>query len=81
MLRTMLYSSNIIKVEDKVLILYPPYVAGLEGVICGQESFSTHDKNNKRWLVFVNLENLIISLTSQDFIALKNNCLLHEKSR
>ncbi|BAZ08484.1 hypothetical protein NIES4071_02890 [Calothrix sp. NIES-4071] len=77
MLRTMLYNSNKIKAEDKVLILYPPYVAGLEGIICGQEKSSKRE-NSKRWLILVNLENFMISLTSQDFILLKNNQLPYQ---
>lgn len=72
MLRSFLFNSNRFQVDDKVLILYPPYVAGLEGTICGQESLFSNE-SSKRWLILVNFENFMISLNSQDFIVIKRN--------
>ncbi|HIK06784.1 MAG TPA: hypothetical protein IGS40_19170 [Trichormus sp. M33_DOE_039] len=55
-----------IQIGDKVLILRPAYVAGKFGVICGRESLADGQSNN-RWLIQAEVENIVVSLTPQDF--------------
>ncbi|MBF2004406.1 MAG: hypothetical protein IGS49_02735 [Chlorogloeopsis fritschii C42_A2020_084] len=60
---------------NKVLILHPGYVAGKLGVICGQEY-----QSNQRWLIQVDLEDIVVSLTTQEFHVLNLDGKLHEMS-
>ena len=59
-------SLETIKVEDTVLILYPEYVAGRTGVVCGKEQF-TDRQAIARWLIQVDSENMVVSLTADEF--------------
>lgn len=71
MLKTMLSDPESIQLKDKVLILYPPYVAGFEGIVLSQEKLSD-DIFNNRWLIHVNFNSFMLSLAPQDFILLKD---------
>ncbi len=55
-----------VRIGDKVLILHPAYVAGKIGVVCGREILSDNQPSD-RWLVRVDLENIVLSLTPEDF--------------
>jgi hypothetical protein len=55
-----------VRIGDKVLILHPAYVAGKIGVVCGREIFSDNQPSD-RWLVRVDSENIVVSLTPDDF--------------
>ncbi|MUG91439.1 hypothetical protein F7734_02625 [Scytonema sp. UIC 10036] len=52
--------------RDKVLILCPAYVAGKIGVIVDREMLS-RAKFSGRWLIQVNSENIVVSLTPKEF--------------
>jgi hypothetical protein len=58
------------KVGDKVLILYPTYVAGKIGFVVAKED-STNGDLNDRWLIRVDDEsgdkNIIVSLSLKEF--------------
>ena len=72
MLKTMPSNPETIELKDKVLILYPPYVAGFEGIVLSPEKLSD-DRFINRWLIHVNFNSFILSLAPQDFIVLKND--------
>ncbi|WP_414579174.1 hypothetical protein [Anabaena sp. CCY 9402-a] len=55
-----------IQVGNKVLILHPAYVAGKVGVVYGRESPLDGQPSN-RWLIQVDTDNILVSLTPQDF--------------
>jgi hypothetical protein len=55
-----------IQVGNKVLILRPAYVAGKVGVVCSRESLLEGQANN-RWLIQVDSDNMLVSLTPQEF--------------
>ncbi|KAB8331535.1 hypothetical protein SD80_023890 [Scytonema tolypothrichoides VB-61278] len=54
------------KIGDKVLILYPAYVAGRVGKVCAKEVLSG-DYPSERWLIQVNSEDIVVSLNSKEF--------------
>ncbi|GAB1540636.1 hypothetical protein NUACC21_33050 [Scytonema sp. NUACC21] len=60
------------KVGDKVLILRPAYVAGKVGVICEREVLSEGNLSG-RWLVRVDSEDVVVSLTPNEFELAKDN--------
>ncbi|RUS93456.1 hypothetical protein DSM106972_096050 [Dulcicalothrix desertica PCC 7102] len=72
MLKTISSDPKKIQLKDKVLILYPPYVAGFEGIVLSQEKLS-NDRFSNRWLIHVNFNSFMLSLAPQDFILLKDN--------
>ncbi|MCV3215078.1 hypothetical protein OGM63_16425 [Plectonema radiosum NIES-515] len=49
-----------------MLILHPPYVAGKIGVVLAQEVLSDGQPSG-RWLISVDSENIIVSLTANEF--------------
>lgn len=49
-----------------MLILHPPYVAGKIGVVLAQEVLSDGQPSG-RWLISVDSENIIVSLTAKEF--------------
>ncbi|MBF2009609.1 hypothetical protein ACF3DV_15415 [Chlorogloeopsis fritschii PCC 9212] len=55
-----------IQIGAKVLILSPAYVAGRIGVVCGREVLSDNLPSD-RWLIQVDSENIVVSLTRNDF--------------
>ncbi|UKP00228.1 hypothetical protein L6494_11245 [Nostoc sp. UHCC 0870] len=55
-----------IQVGNKVLILRPAYVAGKVGVVCSRESL-LEGKASNRWLIQVDSDNMLVSLTPQEF--------------
>ncbi|MDM9384392.1 hypothetical protein QUB80_27350 [Chlorogloeopsis sp. ULAP01] len=55
-----------VQIGAKVLILRPAYVAGKVGVVCGREVLSDNQPSD-RWLIQVNSENIVVSLTPNDF--------------
>lgn len=68
----LLYKPNTPKLGDKVLILRPAYVAGKVGVVRGQEILSDTQSSN-RWLIQVENENIVVSLTLKEFEVLKGD--------
>lgn len=54
------------QVGDKVLILRPAYVMGKVGVVCGLES-NTKNQTSKRWIIQIESENMMVSLTPDEF--------------
>ncbi|RUR76776.1 hypothetical protein ACF3DV_06600 [Chlorogloeopsis fritschii PCC 9212] len=68
-------SINNFQLGNKVLILHPGYVAGKLGVVCGQEC-----QSSQRWLIRVDLEDIVVSLTTQEFHVLNLDGKLHEMS-
>ncbi|MDB9303715.1 hypothetical protein PN488_04875 [Nodularia spumigena CS-591/12] len=61
-----MYTSNSVQVGDKVLILRPAYVIGKVGVVCGLES-SSDSPANTRWIIQIESENMVVSLTPDEF--------------
>lgn len=61
-----LYTSHSVKVGDQVLILRPAYVMGKVGVVCGMES-SYDSQANTRWIIQIPSENMVVSLTRDEF--------------
>ncbi len=55
-----------IQVGDEVLILRPAYVAGKIGIVCGREVVSDGQPSD-RWLIQVDSENIVISLSQDEF--------------
>ncbi|ARV57426.1 hypothetical protein BZZ01_01185 [Nostocales cyanobacterium HT-58-2] len=64
----MLLRSTVVqpKVGDKVLILRPAYVAGKIGEVCGREIL-LEGQSGVRWLIQVDCENIMVSLTPREF--------------
>lgn len=54
------------KVGNKVLILRPAYVAGKIGIIVNREILSGNKFDN-RWLIQVDIEKIVVSLTPKEF--------------
>lgn len=67
-----LYTAKLPEPGDKVLILHPQYVAGKIGVINERETLSS-GKASGRWLVRIESENLMLSLSSKEFQVLKQH--------
>jgi hypothetical protein len=61
-----LFHSNYVKIGTRVLILLPPYVAGKVGVVCHREVLA-EDQPSQRWLIQVKAENILVSLTQEEF--------------
>jgi hypothetical protein len=61
-----LYTSKNIQVGNKVLILRPAYVIGKVGVVCGVES-NSRNQTSKRWIIQIESENMMVSLTPDEF--------------
>lgn len=78
-LERLLQSSETIKVGDTVLILHPEYVVGRIGLVCGQEdtnreaSLTLLPRRLARWLIQVDCENMVVSLTVDDFQVINQN--------
>lgn len=70
-LERLLQSSETIQVGDTVLILYPEYVAGRIGLVYGQEDINP--RKLPRWLIQVDSENMVISLTADEFQIISQN--------
>ncbi len=64
-----MYTSHSLKVGDQVLILSPAYVMGKVGVVCGMES-SYDTQAHTRWIIQIASENMVVSLTRDEFQAL-----------
>lgn len=58
--------------NSKVLIQYPPYVAGKVGTVCDREVLCD-GKPSDRWLIQVDSEDILVSLTPQEFELLREN--------
>ena len=50
----------------RVLILLPTYVAGKVGTICGREVLP-NGQPSSRWLVRLEAEDMVVSLTPEEF--------------
>ncbi len=61
-----MYNSGVIQIGDEVLILRPAYVMGKVGVVCATES-NPHNQGTTRWIIQIDSENIIVSLTHDDF--------------
>ncbi|MBD2464338.1 hypothetical protein H6G89_25365 [Oscillatoria sp. FACHB-1407] len=61
---------DMIQVGDRVEILAPTYVAGKIGVVCGRELLTT-DELSDRWLIQVDVEQMIVSLYTSEFRVIK----------
>ena len=78
-LEKLLQSSETIEVGNTVLILYPEYVAGRIGLVCGQENINREalpkllPRRLARWLIQVDSENMVISLTADEFQIISQN--------
>jgi hypothetical protein len=55
-----------IQLGNIVVILYPEYVAGRRGVVCGREII-INEKMSDRWLIQVESENIVLSLNPDEF--------------
>ncbi|MEC4818640.1 MAG: hypothetical protein SAK29_36005 [Scytonema sp. PMC 1069.18] len=54
------------------MIQYPPYVAGKVGTVCDREVLCD-GKPSDRWLIQVDSEDILVSLTPQEFELLREN--------
>lgn len=78
-LKRLLQSSETIKVGDTVLILHPEYVVGRIGLVCGQEDTNKEalakllPRRVARWLIQVDSENMVVSLTADEFQVINQN--------
>ncbi|HEY9666096.1 MAG TPA: hypothetical protein V6C91_04790 [Coleofasciculaceae cyanobacterium] len=61
-----MHTSRNIQVGDQVLILNPAYVAGKIGVVCSRE-VQSGGQFSDRWLIRVISEDIIVSLTPDEF--------------
>ncbi|TVP65507.1 MAG: hypothetical protein EA343_03465 [Nodularia sp. (in: Bacteria)] len=61
-----MYTSKSVQVGDKVLILRPAYVIGKVGVVCGFES-NTDSQAGRRCIIQIESENIVVSLTPDEF--------------
>jgi len=61
-----LHTSNYVHIGNRVLILLPAYVSGKIGVVCAREVLSD-GQLTQRWLIRVNAENIVVSLTQDEF--------------
>ncbi|MDH6058009.1 hypothetical protein NWP25_10890 [Chrysosporum ovalisporum Ak1311] len=61
-----MYTSNSVRLGDKVLILRPAYVIGKVGIVRGIES-NSHSQANIRWIIQIESENIVVSLTPDEF--------------
>ncbi|MCX7593438.1 MAG: hypothetical protein N2235_06705 [Fischerella sp.] len=61
-----MYTPENVQVGDKVLILSPAYVAGKFGIVLSREPF-VDGQPSDRWLIQVNKENIVVSLTPNEF--------------
>ncbi len=65
-----MHSPKNIQVGDRVKILQPAYVAGQVGVVCGREVHSGVQVSD-RWLIQLVSEDIIVSLTPDEFQVLR----------
>ncbi|MCC5632102.1 hypothetical protein LC613_31015 [Nostoc sphaeroides CHAB 2801] len=73
-LGALLQKSKRIQVKDRVLILRPTYVAGKYGIVCGRES-NSNNQANQRWLIQVedvNSSDILVSLILGEFILINS---------
>ncbi|AFY55024.1 hypothetical protein Riv7116_2516 [Rivularia sp. PCC 7116] len=61
-----LANSQGIRVGDKVIILRPSHIAGKVGFIYAKEILSDEEVS-KRWIVRIDSENIMVSLTPKEF--------------
>jgi hypothetical protein len=61
-----LHTPKTFPIGERVLILDPAYVAGKIGVVCAQEILSDGQASG-RWLIEIDSENIIVSLTAREF--------------
>ena len=61
-----LANSEGIKVGDKVIVLRPSYIAGKVGFVCAKEILSD-EQVSKRWIIRIDSENVMVSLTPKEF--------------
>lgn len=61
-----LANSQGIRVGDKVVILRPSYIAGKVGFIYAKEVLSGEEVS-KRWIIRIDSENIMVSLTPKEF--------------
>lgn len=61
-----LANSQGIRVGDKVIILRPSYIAGKVGFIYAKEILSGEEVS-KRWIIRIDSENIMVSLTPKEF--------------
>nr|WP_232435790.1 hypothetical protein [Rivularia sp. PCC 7116] len=59
-------NSQGIRVGDKVIILRPSHIAGKVGFIYAKEILSDEEVS-KRWIVRIDSENIMVSLTPKEF--------------
>ncbi len=62
----LLHTPEDITIGVRVHILWPEYVAGEVGVVCGREVLPG-GKHSNRWLAQVNSQDMIVSLTPEEF--------------
>jgi hypothetical protein len=67
-----LYAPKSPEPGDKVLVLHPQYVAGKIGVVNERETLSSGNPSG-RWLVRIESENLMLSLSSKEFQVLNQH--------
>jgi len=61
-----LNNSQNIKVGDKVVILPPSHIAGKVGFIYAKETLPNGELS-KRWIVRIDSENIMVSLSPKEF--------------
>jgi hypothetical protein len=59
-------------ISQKVLILHPKYLAGKVGIVYDEE-FLLEGESQKRWLIQVDSENILVSLDLNEFLVLNHN--------
>ena len=59
-------NSKDIQIGDKVVILRPSHIVGKIGIICAREILPD-EKVSKRWIIRIDSENIMVSLTRKEF--------------
>ncbi|MEM6401542.1 MAG: hypothetical protein AAF757_15115 [Cyanobacteria bacterium P01_D01_bin.116] len=59
-------NSQGIRVGDKVIILRPSHIAGKIGFIYARETLP-NEEVSKRWIIRIDSENVMVSLTPKEF--------------
>ena len=66
-----LANSQGIRVGDKVVILRPSHIAGKVGFVYAKEVLSDEEAS-KRWIIRIDSENIMVSLSLKEFELLGN---------
>lgn len=65
-------NSQSLRVGDKVIILRPSHIAGKVGFIYAKETLP-NEEVSKRWIIRIDSENIMVSLSPKEFELLTKN--------